>query len=364
MPKLEYLKKLNWSIVGVILAVGFGLFGIYSYFHKEKPKVVFEITNESDVFNINKPLKELVISFQNENIQEKNLNLRILTIKIQNTGEIDILQNYYDNSLKWGLEVKNGKIIEARLVNSNSGYLNSENLQPRIDEDVFINLQKVIFEKDKYFILELLVLHSKEHTPTIIPKGKIAGIENISLLESWKNQGKMRFLDELFAGSFSIQISRFIFYTLLTFAIIAIIGLIVETTDKRKTARYAAKRKQFKERLIADNIDNPLGQSLLNFYNKYGIDYIKQLLKIISNQEKLINIIETFKLIENNKELYKYIKDNIAESPNVALIFFIGDLLNQKAIIFDNDNKPNATQELASALKKLLESIRNFIASS
>ena len=59
----------------------------------------------------------------------------------------------------WGIQVSNARIIEVRLINTNDDYLKLK-LEPRIIEKDKIELNKVIFEKDKFFVLEILGLHS------------------------------------------------------------------------------------------------------------------------------------------------------------------------------------------------------------
>ena len=110
----NFYRKLHWGLLGIVISMIFGFFGLYSIFHENKPNISFKITNEANILDLHKPLEELSISFQGEDIQKKNLNLRILTIKIENDGKVNILQNFYDSEDIWGFQVKNGKIIEVR----------------------------------------------------------------------------------------------------------------------------------------------------------------------------------------------------------------------------------------------------------
>jgi len=171
----KYIKKIPWSLFGVVLTLVFGFFAVYSAFHERKPNILFEITNEINVLDIRKPLEELSISFMGEDIEKRNLNLRIFTVRIENNGEVDILQNHYDADDVWGIQVNHARIIEARFMDSNSDYLKSK-INPNIIEENKIEFNKIIFEKGNYFIVEILVLHMKEEYPEVISIGKIAGI--------------------------------------------------------------------------------------------------------------------------------------------------------------------------------------------
>ena len=64
-------NKAYWGIIGVLLTIAFGAIGLYTYFHVPKLSILFEITNESNVLDVHKPLEDLTIYFENENIQEK-----------------------------------------------------------------------------------------------------------------------------------------------------------------------------------------------------------------------------------------------------------------------------------------------------
>ena len=121
MKKIEIFKeKIPWSIISVLLALVFGGFAIYSVVHEKKSNISYEIINEVNVLDVRKPLKDLKISFQEEDIQKENLNLRIFSVRVENNGEVDILQSQYDASEVWGIQVQNARIIEVRLINSNS----------------------------------------------------------------------------------------------------------------------------------------------------------------------------------------------------------------------------------------------------
>jgi len=112
-------------------------------------------------------VKNLAVLFQGRDIQQENLNLKILTVQIVNQGEVNILETYFDSRNPWGLQVQGGRLIEARIIGSNSRYLN-ENLQPKIIDNKYVTLEKVIFDRGKYVTLELLVLHAKDAEPRVI----------------------------------------------------------------------------------------------------------------------------------------------------------------------------------------------------
>jgi len=74
-------------------------------------------------------------------------------------------------------------VIEVRVGQNNSQYL-ATHISPTIVAADTIQLSKVIFERDKYVTLDILVLHHKESPPEIASFGKIAGINQIAVIDA------------------------------------------------------------------------------------------------------------------------------------------------------------------------------------
>ena len=106
-------------VVSVSLALFFGL----SNLGEPDPKLTFEIMREIDVLDVRTPVEDLQITFQNEDIQVENLNLRIYAMRVVNNGEVDILQTQFDQEQSWGRQVIDGRVIEARLNEARPNYL-------------------------------------------------------------------------------------------------------------------------------------------------------------------------------------------------------------------------------------------------
>jgi len=294
---LEQIEnKIYWGILGTILTMAFGAIGLYSYFHTPKPSILFEIINESNVLDVHKPLEDLTIFFENENIQKKNLNLRIFTIQISNNGEVDILQSYYDKNINWGFRVDNGKIInDARIITSNSEYLKS-NLSPHVMDDNVVELEKVILEKGKYFSIEILVLHNKETLPEIKPIGKVVSIENIIPVKTWEQNLEPRFWDKFFYGGFLINILRPIIILICLILLIISIVISVDKIGDIKKNRKKKYRKKEVLKLFGGEPEDENIKILSNSYINEGIRELKYFEKLISGSEKLIFEIKMIKL--------------------------------------------------------------------
>lgn len=244
----ETIRKIDKRLLLAVISVFIGVAGLYAVFHEEKSGVSMNIINETDVLDVRKPLEELSISFKGEDIQKENLNLRIITLKVENDGGLDILQSHFDKDSIWGVRVENGDIIEARLTNASSDYISS-NLKPEIIEDISaIEFNKIIFEKDENFTVEILVLHSKVAEPKIIPMGKIAGIGEVQVTRS-ETGVEESFVERVFFGNAWVQISRLVAYVIAGIVILVIVLLITfgisGAKKKRKKKARANKVKLF-----------------------------------------------------------------------------------------------------------------------
>ena len=281
------LGKVNWTIVSVILALFFGLFTVYVYY-AEHPNITFDIVNNANVLDVHKPLSELNIYFQGEDIQQSNLNLRIISVKIENTGNVNILQNFYDVNDIFGLRIDNGQIIESRLIYSNSEYLMS-NLNLKTVNNT-LELSKPIFEKNKYFIVDILILHDKNEEPTIVPLGKIAGIDRIELRKSYAE--KQTFFDMVFSGSLSVHLIRLLIYLFICSVFLIFILLIASKIDTIRN-----NRRKHKRTLLVNKLD--FFDGYLSSENK---TIIKKILICIQQDEwrKIIDLLKIYGFKEDS----------------------------------------------------------------
>ena len=354
----NFYRKLHWGLLGIVISMIFGFFGLYSIFHENKPNISFKITNEANILDLHKPLEELSISFQGEDIQKKNLNLRILTIKIENDGKVNILQNFYDSEDIWGFQVKNGKIIEVRWVNANSEYLKL-NLNPQLINDNTVQFKKVIFEKTRYFILEILVLHTKTILPEIIPLGKIAGIENIVPIKSWQEKERQSFLSKLFYGKFIVQIVRPIIYLILWVALIfVIIGVVagIGSIKKKlkKVSRIKTVTKYFGKQAIEKEGEK---KRILDIYVERGPDALKRLQKILADKDKLLQEVRRYSYLKGAQESIKEKPPVEVEAEYYEHLFLhevIQPLIEKSIITAKSDKEIQLNTEFSETLNKLL----------
>lgn len=171
-------------------------------------------------------MKQLAVLFQGQDIQQENANLKILVVRIVNEGEVNILENYFDSRLPWGLDIQGGRVIEVRITGSNSRYL-VDNLHPTITDENRITLDKVIFDRGKYVNLELLVLHNKNAEPRVAVFGKIPGMDDVPVTSSFKEREQQGLAKSVFKGPIAVQIARTIAYSLIGLTAAIAIGFSI-----------------------------------------------------------------------------------------------------------------------------------------
>lgn len=322
------LKKLEnrgyLGVIGVLLTIVFGIMGLYTYFHERKPNVQVEVVGESNVLDLHKPLENLTVYFDNEDIQKKNLNLRIITIQISNNGEMDILQSQFDQQMKWGIKISSGKIInDARIVSENSDYLKNS-LSPKVIGNNVVEFEKVIFEKGKYFTFEILILHSKDTLPTITTIGKIAGIDKIPVEKTWETKMSPSFLKTFFHGGFLMNLLRLIAAAIIWVILIIAIVSSSETLGNRKDRFKQKKRKKEIEVLFGKESQDEKTQFIIDTYTNNGLSGLKEMDEFLKDEKGFLLEIKLFTLEEeyetNLKALLpEKIKDDLIDEEDIYL---------------------------------------------
>ena len=260
----------------------------YLQWHGPEPAVTIETINETNVLDLRRTLDDLNVVFRGQDIEDQNLSLRILTINVANTGEVDILQGQYDSEDDWGMKFSSGEVIEARLVDTNAEHL-SQKVVPQLLASDTVGFPRVIFDKGDSFTLEVLVLHPKNELPLVSPIGKIAGIKEIYVTRRPLDRQEDSLLARLFPGGALIQVARAIIYfigsiTAIVGAILAILG-ITELFNKLKA--WKRRNRIFKTNAIRNMDQVGLKNFLVRYYELRGTAGIKQLKEFIDDPQNI-----------------------------------------------------------------------------
>ena len=266
--------------VSVSLALFFGL----SNLGEPDPKLTYEILREIDVLDVRTPVEDLQITFQNEDIQRENLNLRIYAMRVINNGEIDILQTQFDQDEIWGLQVIDGRVIEARLIESSSGYLSTK-ANPQVVREDIVEFDKAIVEKGKFFAFNMLVVHPKDVTPEIIPLGKIAGIDEIVVTRIPVEVEGPGFLSDLFGGGWAVQLVRAILFLL---GAAVVLGLFAATVLSYSFLTGAIRRRRIGNSVVMKTLISQKQRELLSeVYPHHGMAGVNDLKEKLGSSERM-----------------------------------------------------------------------------
>ena len=207
-------KFTNWHLLGYSVSISIGAIGLLIAFlalQEPEPGVTIEITGESNVFDIHRSLEELTIDFRGQDIQQNDLTLKFLRVKVSNAGEVDILDSHYDQEVGWGIKFDHGEVIDATLIDTNAVHLKSR-ANPQESTSNSVIFPRIIFDKGDFFTIEVLLLHPKGISPTISPLGKIAGIREMTVTARPVEQSESGFFAGLFPGSALTQAVRTLVY--------------------------------------------------------------------------------------------------------------------------------------------------------
>ena len=266
--------------VSVALALFFGL----SNLSDPDPKMTYEILREIDVLDVRTPVEDLQITFQNQDIQGENLNLRIYAMRVINNGEVNILQTQFDQDQIWGLRVIDGRVIEARLIEASSRYLSAK-ANPRVIGEDIVEFDKAIVEEGQFFAFNMLVVHAKEVTPEIIPLGKIAGVDEIVVTRVPVKTEGPGFLSDLFGGGWAVQLVRSILFLM---GAAVVLGLFAATVLTYSSLTAAIRRRRIRNSVVMKTMTSRKQRDLLSeVYLYHGMAGVTDLREKLGSSEGL-----------------------------------------------------------------------------
>lgn len=241
-------QKFSWSFLGFLLAVILGGVTIYTEFiKKNSPDLNFEIVSNANVLDVHESIGSLDISYKGSSLNRSNQSLRILVLRVVNSGDQAILPSFYDPDDPVGFRVFRGQIVEKpRLLEAGSPYVRDHLLIYQTKPGAVL-FSKIILEPGEFFVVKLLLLCNNTEEPTIFPVGKVAGIKRISLKHLDKVERGRSLPAAIFAGSFWVQIIRAIAYPIaLLLSLIPAIVIAALLTEKVSTKRRRDATKAFK----------------------------------------------------------------------------------------------------------------------
>ena len=369
----ERLKQFGtgafWALlVGAATLVGM-LLGIYALAHERQPKLLFDVVADSNVFDIHKSLPDLVVLYGNRNLREAGLNLRAMTVRIENSGDADILQSHYDQNSDWGFGTgpADCQILRASLSSSNSAYLTEAFTSIRLAQNRVI-LPKVILERGKFVLLDVLLIHKEGSNPELVPFGKIAGIDSPDFRSSSKQVHEASLIAIILGPNIAtVQVARVLIYSpaliLLVLLLVAVRAWSQILVTRRQWFKDRRKRKRILKKL--EKAEPPLVwlKTLKGLYVSRGPKEISRLRDLLQGPETRGRIIELVESRKSREDEYVAlgVKDDRKDADDLPIAHMAEDHLPERFLIADivetllAEKVLSRTGELDAALLRTLD---------
>ena len=291
------LSKINrnvfWPLSGFMLAVIFGGLNIYTeFFRDDRPSIQFEILSDSSVLDVREEVSDLEIIHAGADLRREGQSLRVIVVRISNTGKEDILSDFYDDEAPLGISVKDGELIGAEIQDASETYL-SERVTLHIRDSSEVIFSPVILASRSYFSVRVLIKHSESTTPAISPVGKVARVSSISLVPAPISQ-PAGFWRQTFGGSIWSHIVRIVAYPILLIlllaSVVAPITFISDRNEKRGRMKKVGMFKRNSEHEFRSEYD-----VFFDSYAKLGSYYLHQVDKLLADDVDLNDVASTLR---------------------------------------------------------------------
>lgn len=299
-------SKFSWSFLGFLIGViGFGYAFYIENIKKEYSEISYEILSNTNVLDLNEKVGNLEVIYNDENILQTNRNLKVLTVRVINTGTKHINQDDYDQTQNWGFKIKNATIVNTpELISSTNDYLKSSLADIEIDTLNRVFLPKVIIEPQESFTLKVLTISKSNANTSISPFGKIAGINKFKVLKNERKEKELSYWEKLTLGNFGIHALRFFLYIICVIIFGLFFSLLVSSVndffEKKKIKKHIKKYKNNTKLEVDENMNK-----VFEIYKDYKESFIKKSQSILSKEDILKTIINLNEIQEKKLTLIK-----------------------------------------------------------
>jgi hypothetical protein len=216
--------------------------------------------------------------------------------------------------LPWGFRITSGRIAEIRTI-AGKDYPRATLLPKRIS-DSQVSFEKIILDRGSWVTVQALVLHAPNQVPTVVPTGKIAGVDILQVddLGSMDDEHRDPVMSEwvaTFAGSSKVQFYRIVGYGLgfITILIIGVIGMVgIDNVSGR--LRMRRRRAKITEVLDSVGAEEPARQLIQDIYvedSSRGSRAIEELRAVLSSHERTGELVDRYRkkerLLEAERDL-------------------------------------------------------------
>jgi hypothetical protein len=201
------------------------LLGVYGTFLWErKAEITFEVLSNVSVLDVRESLSNLVITYGGTNLKEQNQSLYLVTVRVVNSGNADVLKSSYDPGDLLGIHLSAGAIVEPPSIAGESYFVNS--VKPQVQNARTILFAPIILNANDSFQIKALVLAKVGEIPQVTATGKIAGIQKIKVTQPYLESTGTSYWKTVFVGNIWVQLGRLL-YLVVGIVIIALAVLVI-----------------------------------------------------------------------------------------------------------------------------------------
>lgn len=209
-------------IAALLAIIGFGIAIYQTWFQDKRPALTFEVTANAKVLDIRTPVKGLEIRYGGEDLRATNQELRLMSVRITNSGHADISKKDYDDEDPLGFRVLHAKLVQTPTIESSSEYLSQYLKVSQIGSDKLV-LSPVILDTNDSVQIQFLAVAAAGQVPLVQPFGKVAGVKTLEVVDTEQASKAKPWWQTIFeSDSAWVQILRWVLY-----AAVAMGGLVV-----------------------------------------------------------------------------------------------------------------------------------------
>jgi hypothetical protein len=206
-----------------VLGVAIGAYGLL---FQPRPDFAVDTVTDTKVLDVHEPISKLDVTYGGKSLKASGQELRVLVVRIMNSGKTDITKSSFDAADPIGIKIVDGSLLESPTLSASSEYLSRLASVSQRDSSTVL-LDPIFIDSGEWIQLKLLVAVPAGDNPSILPMGKIAGVRNIRALSSARDHLSKPLWNRLVgADTFSIQLGRMLIYSVGSLVLIALLALI------------------------------------------------------------------------------------------------------------------------------------------
>ena len=207
------------------------LLSIYGEYCRNKgPEINYHILGSTRLIELKEKVGLLDIRYNKQSILKKNKTLSLVLLKISNDGSKGVAIHDYDPKSPLGIKIEKGEVLEKPILIQSSSNITKSRLAFNIFKKKEIHFSNFIFDKDEYFVVKILVLHSENEKPIISSVGKIFGVKKINVIvDEEQNNIKMKksMISKIFDENIFVYFARFFIYLISFMFIMFSISILI-----------------------------------------------------------------------------------------------------------------------------------------